>query len=84
MYACYVCFWLQYAEKRFIHKVKDTTHLLSVAEQLWEGVRANDKKAVYRLIVVYQADVNAVHGEEASPGTSQNLETHSDSNKTWL
>ncbi|KAG5618814.1 hypothetical protein H5410_018638 [Solanum commersonii] len=59
----------KYAEKRFIHKVKDTTHLLSVAEQLWEGVRANDKKAVYRLIVVYQADVNAVHGEEASPGS---------------
>lgn len=59
----------KYAEKRFIHKVKDTTHLLSVAEQLWEGVRANDKKSVYRLIVVYQADVNAVHGEEASPGS---------------
>ncbi|XP_015071113.1 ADP-ribosylation factor GTPase-activating protein AGD3-like isoform X1 [Solanum pennellii] len=59
----------KYAEKRFIHKVKDTTRLLSVAEQLWEGVRANDKKAVYRLIVVYQADVNAVHGEEASPGS---------------
>ncbi|XP_049367591.1 ADP-ribosylation factor GTPase-activating protein AGD3-like [Solanum verrucosum] len=59
----------KYAEKRFIHKVKDTTHLLSVAEQLWEGVRANDKKAVYRLIVVYQSDVNAVHGEEASPGS---------------
>lgn len=83
MYACYVWFWLQYAEKRFIHKVRDTTHLLSVAEQLWEGVRANDKKAVYRLIVVYQADVNAVHGE-ASPGKSQNLDTWSDSNKTWL
>ncbi|WMV22048.1 hypothetical protein MTR67_015433 [Solanum verrucosum] len=63
------CTFCYYAEKRFIHKVKDTTHLLSVAEQLWEGVRANDKKAVYRLIVVYQADVNAVHGEEASPGS---------------
>ncbi|KAK4350121.1 hypothetical protein RND71_029434 [Anisodus tanguticus] len=59
----------KYAEKRFIHKVKDTTHL-SVAEQLWEGVRANDKKAVYRLIVAYQADVNAVHWEEASPGSN--------------
>ncbi|XP_060205375.1 ADP-ribosylation factor GTPase-activating protein AGD3-like isoform X2 [Lycium barbarum] len=66
----------KYAEKRFIHKVKDTTHLLSVAEQLWEGVRANDKKAVYRLIVVYQADVNAVHGEEASPVLVQALLTH--------
>ncbi|XP_016563060.2 ADP-ribosylation factor GTPase-activating protein AGD3 isoform X1 [Capsicum annuum] len=59
----------KYAEKRFIHKVKDTMHILSVAEQLWEGVRANDKKAVYRLIVVYQADVNAIHGEEASPSS---------------
>lgn len=54
MYAYYVSFLLQYAEKCFIHKVKDTAHLLSVAEQLW--------KAVYRL-VVFKADANAVHGE---------------------
>uniref|UniRef100_M1B5E4 ADP-ribosylation factor GTPase-activating protein AGD3 n=3 Tax=Solanum TaxID=4107 RepID=M1B5E4_SOLTU len=53
----------KYAEKKFVHKVEDSRHLLSVAQQLWEGVRKNDKKTVYRLIVVYQADVNAVHGQ---------------------
>jgi Arf-GAP/coiled-coil/ANK repeat/PH domain-containing protein len=32
-----------------------------VAQQIWEGVRANDKKAVYRHIVNSEADVNAVY-----------------------
>lgn len=53
---------LQYAEKRFLHKGQDNHHLLSVAQQLWESVRANDKKAAYRLIVTYEADVNGIHG----------------------
>ena len=53
--------------------MEDGEHLLSVAQQLWEGVRKNDKKTVYRLIVVYQADVNAVHGQ-ASLGTSLSSE----------
>ncbi|XP_059285469.1 ADP-ribosylation factor GTPase-activating protein AGD3-like isoform X1 [Lycium ferocissimum] len=53
----------KYAEKSFVHKVADSRHLLSVAHQLWEGVRKNDKKTVYRLIVVYQADVNAGYGQ---------------------
>ncbi|KAK4354398.1 hypothetical protein RND71_026592 [Anisodus tanguticus] len=53
----------KYAEKCFVHKVADSRHLLSVAQLLWEGVRKNDKKTVYRLIVVYQADVNAVYGQ---------------------
>lgn len=54
---------LQYAEKRFVQKVKDSQHLLSVAEQLWESVRMNDKKSVYRLIVVCEVDVNAILGQ---------------------
>ncbi|KAM3200305.1 hypothetical protein P3L10_032667 [Capsicum annuum] len=53
----------KYAQKSFVHKVAGSGHLLSVAQQLWEGVRKNDKKTVYRLIVVYQADVNAVYGQ---------------------
>ncbi|KAM3359538.1 hypothetical protein P3S68_019249 [Capsicum galapagoense] len=52
-----------YAQKSFVHKVAGSGHLLSVAQQLWEGVRKNDKKTVYCLIVVYQADVNAVYGQ---------------------
>ncbi|KAK4486212.1 hypothetical protein RD792_008882 [Penstemon davidsonii] len=62
----------KYADKRFVHKKKNNEHLLSVAEELWESVRTNDKKAVYRLIVTWEADVNAIHGQ-ASPITSLTL-----------
>ena len=51
---------MQYAEKRFVQKVNDSKHLLSVAEQLWESVRMNDKKSAYRLIVICEVDVNAI------------------------
>ncbi|CAK9186903.1 unnamed protein product [Ilex paraguariensis] len=64
--------YAKYAEKRFVQKVKDTQHLLSVAQQLWESVRINDKKAVYRLIIICEADVNAIRGQ-ASAGTSLTL-----------
>ncbi|PSR89416.1 ADP-ribosylation factor GTPase-activating protein [Actinidia chinensis var. chinensis] len=63
----------KYAEKRFVHKGKDNQYLLSVAHHLWEGVRANDKKAAYRLIVSYEADVNAIHGKASYNNTSLNL-----------
>lgn len=62
---------LQYAEKAFVRKIKDNQHLLSVAEQVWGCVRANDKKAVYHHIVSSEADVNAIHGQ-ALLGTSIN------------
>lgn len=32
-----------------------------VAQQIWEAVRSNDKKAVYRYIVNHEVDVNAVY-----------------------
>ncbi|XP_022725761.1 ADP-ribosylation factor GTPase-activating protein AGD3-like isoform X4 [Durio zibethinus] len=50
----------KYAEKLFVRKPKDKQHRHSVAQQIWEGVHANDKKAVYRYIVNCEADVNAV------------------------
>ncbi|KAH6833386.1 ARF GTPase-activating protein [Perilla frutescens var. hirtella] len=56
----------KYVEKCFVLKLKDNEDLLSVAEQLWESVRTNDKQAVYRLIVVSEADVNAVYGPASS------------------
>ncbi|KAA8540623.1 hypothetical protein F0562_024458 [Nyssa sinensis] len=62
----------KYVEKRFLHKVKGNRHLLSVAQQLWESIRTNDKKAVYRLIVIFEADVNAVLGQ-TSPNASFSL-----------
>ncbi|MBA0579893.1 hypothetical protein Gorai_022136, partial [Gossypium raimondii] len=50
---------------------KDKQHPNPVAQQIWEGVRANDKKAVYRYIVSCEADINAVY--EQSPGPSLTL-----------
>lgn len=51
----------KYAEKFFVRKPKDNQYLHSVAHQIWEGVRTNDKKAVYRHIVNCELDVNAVY-----------------------
>ncbi|KAK4488931.1 hypothetical protein RD792_004721 [Penstemon davidsonii] len=65
----------KYAEKRFVNKIKDSQRLLSIAEQLWESVRRNDKKTVYRFIVSWEADINAVvmrlH-EQVNPGQNFN------------
>ncbi|XP_022737861.1 ADP-ribosylation factor GTPase-activating protein AGD3-like [Durio zibethinus] len=61
----------KYAEKLFVRKPKDKQHPYSVAQQIWEGVRANDKKAVYRYIVNCEADVNALY--EQSPGSALTL-----------
>ncbi|KAJ4975054.1 hypothetical protein NE237_008228 [Protea cynaroides] len=53
----------KYEEKLFIRRPKNEQNLLSVARQMWDGVRTNDKKAVYRHIVCSDADVNAVNGQ---------------------
>ncbi|XVE50029.1 hypothetical protein DITRI_Ditri01bG0129400 [Diplodiscus trichospermus] len=80
----------KYAEKLFVRKQKDKQHPHSVAQQIWEGVRANDKKAVYRYIVNCEADVNAMY--EQSSGSSLTLakvmllqeHTIVDSNSTYI
>ncbi|KAE8703070.1 ADP-ribosylation factor GTPase-activating protein AGD3 [Hibiscus syriacus] len=61
----------KYAEKLFVRKPKDKQHPNSMAQQIWEGVHANDKKAVYRCIVNFEADINAVY--EQSPSSSLTL-----------
>ncbi|XAR48241.1 hypothetical protein NMG60_11030994 [Bertholletia excelsa] len=48
----------KYADKLFVRKHRSNP---TVAQQIWEAVRVNDKKAVYRLIVNSEADVNAVY-----------------------
>ncbi|KAE8730306.1 ADP-ribosylation factor GTPase-activating protein AGD1 [Hibiscus syriacus] len=55
----------KYAEKLFICKPKDEQRPQSVAQQIWEAVRANDKKAVYRCIVNSEADLNAVYEQSS-------------------
>ncbi|KAE8711868.1 ADP-ribosylation factor GTPase-activating protein AGD1 [Hibiscus syriacus] len=52
----------KYAEKAFVCKLTDNPRLLSVAEEVWERVRSNDPKAVYRHIVCNGADVNTIYG----------------------
>jgi len=69
----------KYAEKAFVRKIKDNQHLLSVAEQVWGCVRANDKKAVYHHIVSSEADVNAIHGQ-ALLGNSSDKPSSSNTN----
>ncbi|KAK8477181.1 hypothetical protein V6N13_102472 [Hibiscus sabdariffa] len=55
----------KYAEKLFVCKPKDEQRPQSVAQQIWEAVRANDKKAVYRYIVNSEADLNAVYEQSS-------------------
>lgn len=64
---------LQYVEKRFVHNAKDTQKILSVAQQLWDCVRMNDIKSVYRLIVIGEIDINALRGQ-ALPSTFPTLD----------
>lgn len=61
----------KYSEKRFVCKPKEQ-HLPSVVNSMWNSVQTNDKKAVYRCIVISDADVNAMHGQ-ASIGSSLSL-----------
>ncbi|KAJ1435466.1 Pleckstrin-like proteiny domain [Sesbania bispinosa] len=56
----------KYAEKLFVRKPKDSQYRLLVAQQIWEAVRANDKKAVYRYIVNSDIDVNLVYEQMCS------------------
>ncbi|KAI3766084.1 hypothetical protein L2E82_16134 [Cichorium intybus] len=49
------------ADKRYVQKVKDPRHVISLEQQLWENVRANDKKAVYLIIIICNVDVNAAY-----------------------
>ncbi|KAL2543439.1 ADP-ribosylation factor GTPase-activating protein AGD3 [Abeliophyllum distichum] len=50
----------KYVEKKFVQKPKDNN---SVAQQMWDAVCANDKKAVYGLIINSEVDVNATYGQ---------------------
>ncbi|KAF4390594.1 hypothetical protein CsatB_022722 [Cannabis sativa] len=62
----------KYAEKLFLRKPKDRQYPHLVAQQMWEGVQTNDKKAVYRHIVNSEPDVNAIY-KQASFGSSLTL-----------
>ena len=55
---------MQYAEKAFVRHAKGNKQHHSVEQQLWKGVCANDKKAVYRYIVSFEADVKSVAAQD--------------------
>ncbi|CAA7035114.1 unnamed protein product [Microthlaspi erraticum] len=53
----------KYSERIFVRKATDSEHFEAVFQEIWENVRANDKKSVYRHIVCSEADVNALRGQ---------------------
>ena len=55
---------MQYVDKEFIrnHSIDEN----QLAQQMWNSVAANDKKAAYSLIVRSRANVNLVYGEMPS------------------
>lgn len=59
----------KYAEKIFVSKSTANQHV-SVAQQIWDAVRVNNKKVVYRHIVDSDADINAVHRQGACSTSS--------------
>ncbi|KAJ6847987.1 ADP-ribosylation factor GTPase-activating protein AGD3 [Iris pallida] len=56
----------KYAEKVFIHQPIAERSYQLVAQEMWDSVRSNNKKAVYHHIVTSNADVNAVYGQTSS------------------
>ncbi|KAL7604352.1 hypothetical protein Lser_V15G14519 [Lactuca serriola] len=52
----------KYALKVFVRKPKDRS---LVTQHIWEAVRANDKKAAYRLIVNFEADMNYIYMQDS-------------------
>ncbi|KAJ0974596.1 hypothetical protein J5N97_016561 [Dioscorea zingiberensis] len=54
---------MKYAEKAFVRKPKPEQSQLLVAQQIWDSVQANNKKAVYDLIVASNANVNVIYGQ---------------------
>ncbi|KAL8140141.1 hypothetical protein V2J09_006162 [Rumex salicifolius] len=56
----------KYSEKVYARKMKGNPQLFSVSEQMWESVRNNNKRSVYRLLVSSRADVNAIHSQASS------------------
>ncbi|KAH7653699.1 Arf-GAP with coiled-coil ANK repeat and PH domain-containing protein [Dioscorea alata] len=54
---------MKYAEKAFVRKPKPEQSPLLIAQQMWDSVQANNKKAVYHLIVASNANVNVIYGQ---------------------
>ncbi|KAG2326881.1 hypothetical protein Bca52824_009609 [Brassica carinata] len=53
----------KYSERIFVRKATDSEHFPAVFQEIWENVRANDKKSVYKHIVCSETDVNALRGQ---------------------
>jgi len=64
---------LQYSEKIFIPRITESHPIHSLAQKLQESICANDKKAVYQLIVKLNVDVNTI-GCQALSGMSSGSE----------
>ncbi|KAH9329287.1 hypothetical protein KI387_001395 [Taxus chinensis] len=60
----------KYTAKSFVPKPKLDCQAPSVARQMWEAVRANNKQMAYRLIVNSNADVNATYEQARANDSS--------------
>nr|XP_011463220.1 PREDICTED: ADP-ribosylation factor GTPase-activating protein AGD3 [Fragaria vesca subsp. vesca] len=69
----------KYAEKRFVCPRQISQKLHPVEQQLWKSVYTNDKQAVYRYIVSFEADINEACGR-ASCDNSTDKPSSSSSN----
>ncbi|XP_061372320.1 ADP-ribosylation factor GTPase-activating protein AGD1-like [Gastrolobium bilobum] len=70
----------KYSEKIFVRRTTKNHPTFSLAQQVWESIYANDKKAVYRHIVQSDVDVNAISRQALSGGDSFNVASSSNSN----
>ncbi|XP_051116500.1 ADP-ribosylation factor GTPase-activating protein AGD3 [Andrographis paniculata] len=57
----------KYADKLFIRKPAD---VYSVAQQMWDAIRGNDKKGLYGLIVGSEIDINGIYVHGSSGNNS--------------
>uniref|UniRef100_A0A7N0UH24 Uncharacterized protein n=3 Tax=Kalanchoe fedtschenkoi TaxID=63787 RepID=A0A7N0UH24_KALFE len=62
----------KYADKHFVRKLKEG-HYLLLSARVWESVRINDIKGVYRYIVTSEADINGIHGRILSCESAEKL-----------
>ncbi|KAK7358706.1 hypothetical protein VNO77_00644 [Canavalia gladiata] len=69
----------KYSHKIFIHQTQQKHPLRSLAQQVWESICANDKKAVYQYIVKSGVDVNTF-SQQASSGDFFNMASSSNLN----
>jgi Arf-GAP/coiled-coil/ANK repeat/PH domain-containing protein len=61
---------LQYAEKRLVSKEKIDQELPPLDYRMWDAVQTNNKQMVYRLLVMYDANIATTYEQSKSSSFS--------------